>query len=246
MQSDLSTTKFCPRCQTEKPLTEFWIISHQEPRPRHWCKKCLGPTNKIYSDRYRSAKAKQPCQCGCGELTQGTWAHGSHRWHAIPLKERFEKYVQESDGCWPWIGARTGKGYGAFSVPSPSGRPRLMVASRVSYEIYVGPIPPRLFVCHRCDNRECVRPDHLFLGTHQDNMDDKRAKGRESHYGPSFSGEKHPMATLTDAQASEMRTLFDGGGWQQSALAQRFGVSKRVVYGVVRNETFRHLPLCHA
>lgn len=71
--------------------------------------------------------------------------------------------------CWVWTGPTTDKGYGKFKNTT---------AYRYSYELLVGPVPDRLHVLHRCDNPPCVNPAHLFVGTHQDNMRDKIAKGR--------------------------------------------------------------------
>lgn len=102
------------------------------------------------------------------------YADGASR--RTPLEERFWLYVQKSDGCWNWTGGLSSKGYAILKGEGGDGK-RLQ-SSRVSWEIHNGPIPPGLFVCHRCDNPKCVRPDHLFLGTQTDNMQDCIRKGR--------------------------------------------------------------------
>lgn len=75
--------------------------------------------------------------------------------------------------CWEWAGSLNNQGYGQISV---GGRPRL--AHRVAWEHMRGEVPAGLLVCHHCDNPQCVRPSHLFLGTHHDNTHDALAKGR--------------------------------------------------------------------
>ena len=111
-----------------------------------------------------------------------------------PVKDpvtRFWSYVNRTPGCWEWTGAlskrkrgdrrQRGAGYGHFMVTWKT----ITMAHRYSWELAHGPIPPGLFVCHRCDNPKCVRPDHLFLGTALDNTRDMIAKGRHAH-GPAL------------------------------------------------------------
>jgi len=81
---------------------------------------------------------------------------------------------QDIGGCIPWVGAKYKNGYGEFYMDG-----RLTGAHRASYVIHISDIPEGLFVLHTCDNKSCVNPDHLFLGTHQDNMDDMKKKGRQ-------------------------------------------------------------------
>ncbi|MBP8196936.1 MAG: HNH endonuclease [Chromatiaceae bacterium] len=90
------------------------------------------------------------------------------------VEDKFWDRVVRTDGCWQWKGAKKASGYGKLS-PSAG---VFLVAHRIAWEIHNGPIPEGLFVCHHCDNPECTNPEHLFLGTPQDNMDDKVRKGR--------------------------------------------------------------------
>lgn len=89
-------------------------------------------------------------------------------------EERFWHHVSKSDGCWEWTAHRLRRGYGQISITHRD----KTSAHRFSWELHFGKIPEGLFVCHKCDNPPCVRPDHLFLGTHQDNVRDRDLKGR--------------------------------------------------------------------
>ena len=93
----------------------------------------------------------------------------------IPLAVRFWAKVQKTDGCWLWTGGLKVAGYGGFYTDR---RGRSVLAHRVAWELTNGPIPEGLDCLHTCDTPSCVRPDHLFLGTHADNMQDAARKGK--------------------------------------------------------------------
>lgn len=96
------------------------------------------------------------------------------------------KYVSKTEGCWLWTKAVSEQGYGKWVINR-----KTVVAHRYIWELTNGRIPDNLFVCHKCDVRSCVRPDHLFLGTHKDNMRDMREKGRAAS-GDANAARKYP------------------------------------------------------
>ena len=141
------------------------------------------------------------------------------------LQERFdEKYeIVEPGGCWVWMGCLGEGGYGQISVND-----KAVLAHRVSWELHVGKIPVGTgylgtCVLHRCDNPSCVRPDHLFLGSQADNIQDMMDKGRRA----ARSGENSPAAKLTDKQVDEIR-CWEGAMTQQE-MADIQGVTKAQV-----------------
>jgi hypothetical protein len=95
-----------------------------------------------------------------------------------PAEERFWLRVQKSDGCWTWQGAKGDHGYGHFTADGGVD----VSTHRYSYQLHHGEIPPGMVICHRCDNPVCVNPDHLFLGTQRDNVQDMIQKGRRVSY----------------------------------------------------------------
>lgn len=143
-----------------------------------------------------------------------------------PIAERFsEKWIPEpNSGCWLWTGAVSRSGYGIVMRGRKSeGQIR---AHRASWKIYRGEIPVGMFVCHKCDVRSCVNPDHLWLGQHADNMADRNAKGRAAR------GERGGNAKLTDAQTIAIRN----DQRTQMAIAAAFGISQSRV-SQIKQET---------
>ncbi|QEL14280.1 HNH endonuclease [Limnoglobus roseus] len=134
-----------------------------------------------------------------------------------------------ADDCWEWAGATNSKGYGVISVGG-----RLWLAHRFAYALAVSD-PGAAQVLHRCDNRVCVRPDHLAAGTAADNAADMVAKGRQPR------GESHGQAKLTAGKVAAIRLRrADGVTWVR--IAAEFGVSERQARDVARGRAWKHVP----
>ena len=141
----------------------------------------------------------------------------------MTLLQRIESktYYEPNTGCWLWGGAISANGYGCVLVNGKASS-----VHRVSYSIHNGIIPDGKLVCHKCDTPSCINPDHLFLGTHQDNMSDMVAKGR--HGAP--KGQNHGMAKLTERDVVKIRSLLSEGNETQTAIGKRFGVSNNLIH----------------
>lgn len=138
-------------------------------------------------------------------------------------------------GCWEWQGGTNGNGYGIWRYNYR----QYVFAHRFAWADLFGKIPSGLGVCHHCDNRLCVRPDHLFLGTQKDNMADAARKGR-LHSLPRFHGSAHPMSKLSHEQVSEIRLAYQRGvrQWQ---LAAQYGVRRVTIHAIIAGRIWKEL-----
>lgn len=146
------------------------------------------------------------------------------------LKERFEeKFITEPNiGCWLWIASKNNKGYGEISIKG-----KTMKAHRVSYELYKGNIPLGLCVCHICDIPSCVNPDHLFLGTHSDNMKDRQVKSRNPL---TKFGEDNLSSVLKSEQVIEIRNKYIPRKYSIRMLAKEYNVSFQLIQKIVTRQ----------
>lgn len=140
---------------------------------------------------------------------------------------QFWEHVDKSGDCWIWTAGRTGNGYGSFSIDGSHRIP----AHRVAYQLAFGTIPNGLWVLHHCDNRLCVNPNHLFLGTRNDNSVDMVAKGRAAR------GERNVTARLTREQVREIRAKYDTH-LSVRELSREYGVCKSEINYIITKKSW--------
>lgn len=211
------------------------------------------------------------CHCGCGQKTaiatrtdkrDGTIAGQPKRYvHGHngrrPWKQRFFESIDKNapNGCWVWTGALNHCGYGRISICRKG-----YFAHRVSYELFRGPIPEGMYVCHHCDNPACVNPDHLFAGTQEDNLHDAATKGRlctekrrasyrygndswpATHPNRIARGERTNTAKLTKDQVIDIRRRYALKETSQRALAREYNVTQSSIWHIVRRLSWTHIP----
>lgn len=140
------------------------------------------------------------------------------------VERRFWPKVQKASGCWVWRGTTSINGRGRFKLEGKE-----VYAYRVSYALtHGGEIANGILVCHHCDNPLCVRPAHLFAGSHLDNMRDMAAKGRATQ-GNGIYGERHPAVRTSNEAMKLACEMYASGAFTQVELAEIFGVSQKTI-----------------
>lgn len=139
----------------------------------------------------------------------------------LSLREKLDRHTRKGDGCWEWTAALNQKGYGLLKHDGIQ-----RAAHRWSYRENIGPVPKHLVVMHSCDNPRCLRPDHLVLGTHKDNAQDRERKGRGG--AAKRRGTKNCECRLTEAQVLE---IFGAAGKTSTGeLATQYGISRTMIH----------------
>jgi len=187
------------------------------------------------STRRRLARVPQSIQCPhCHRV----FAYPENPWEAlyaaVDMNGPIPLHRPWLGQCEQWTGHRNPMhGRGTLYVNG-----KMWLVSRLAYTLHYGPIPPKLVVCHDCDNPLCVRPDHLFLGTRADNHQDMVAKGRlaTAH----LSGWRNPRGVGRET-VLEIRALWAAGGITRAALARQFGLRHNVVSRIVSGERYQNL-----
>lgn len=139
-----------------------------------------------------------------------------------PPARDFHNLYSVGPDCWEWRGTLFSNGYGRFRGEG---------AHRVSFRLAHGHVPAGRYICHRCDNPKCVRPEHLFVGTPRDNVQDMIRKGRNAP--PRMKGERNGCAKLSACHVEQIRQRYADGGTSYRKLGAEFGVSNTAIGQII-------------
>ncbi|MCT7971195.1 HNH endonuclease signature motif containing protein [Laspinema olomoucense] len=148
----------------------------------------------------------------------------------LSLQQRIESHLVSKDDCWLTDLCCCRYGYPRIRVNGKTEK-----ASRVMFRLNYGEIPSHLYVCHKCDNRACVNPEHLFLGTQKENMTDMANKGR------STIGSRNPRAKLSEDDVVEIKCLLSEGKLNCQEISNLYGVDRKVISGIKNGKIWKHV-----
>lgn len=171
--------------------------------------------------------ARANCKHGHPPRTLG---ERKNRSKFVPAPLWFEYQIEKSAECWVWKGATFPSGYGMFWTGH-----RKEGTHRYAYELWRGPIPKGMLVCHKCDNKPCCNPDHLFLGTHADNMHDAQRKGL--FIPGDHSGERNGGHKLTAGQVLEIRR----SDAPTRLISEQYGIGYAAIQNIRAGRTWRNI-----
>ena len=204
--------KVCKRCDVLKPLDAF-----------------LKKTN------HKKILCKDKTRDVCKQCSIGIdWKYATDEQKLEKIRQTFEKYViRNGDYCWKWKGCITTNGYAAISVYRDKRN-----AHRISWLIHNGKIPIGKYVCHKCDNKECTNPDHLFIGTNRDNQQDLVRKGKNNN----LRGNRAPWSKLTEKQVREIYKLFYES-ITLDKIAKIYKVSRATISHIKNGKSWKHVKI---
>jgi len=165
------------------------------------------------------------------------WKNATQEEKKERMLKLFNDRVIKKDGCWDFKGSVTSTGYFEIKI---GGRinPKSIKAHRVSWMIHNGDIPEGICVLHKCDNRRCTNPEHLFLGTNHDNVIDKEKKGR----GNQPKEERHNKAVLTVKKVRRIKELLQLGV-SGTKIARDYGVGNSTIYNIKHGNTWKNVRI---
>lgn len=203
--------KICKRCNAEKETSCFHVQSARKDGLCPYCKECRTIERQLI------------------RLENGMGINTDNR----NVEQKFIDFVypEPNTGCWIWGGNINRSGYAVFYDTG------FISGHRYSYKYFKGDFDSNLSVLHKCDVRCCVNPDHLFLGTHRDNMLDMDSKGRRVVLRGSHNGN----SKLSESDVLQIRKLHNPKVYPTRKLAKMYSVNQRLIWNIINRKSWRHL-----
>lgn len=238
---------FVPEVYVEKLLSyidfqgndskKCWLwkaASDQNGKPKYTYEERLDGKRKVYTifvqhfmlERHENrALESRYVDTACSNLNCCNPNHLRER----TLGERLKNYIVSPEGCWEWQGDFRPNGYGRLTINGKS-----VSSHRASYEYHVGKVPAGLLTLHLCDNKKCMRPEHLYVGTFIDNGADFSDTGQ-------FRGEGNPNVILKEDEVKEIKALIKSRQITYHKIAEKFGVSRQAIKDIALGRTWSWL-----
>lgn len=148
------------------------------------------------------------------------------KFNDLDIKQRLERRIITKDGCWITDFSLDSQGYSSMQYNN-----KRFLIHRLSYILYIGDIPKGLLVCHKCNNKRCINPDHLYAATQSQNVKDAYKDGLINYR----RGENHHYTKLSDKEVIEIRKLYKLGGTSHRKLGKLFNVSGCTIGKIINN-----------
>lgn len=230
--------KICTKCKVERTEENSW-------KGTTYCKICynewkrenrLKNKEKI-SERRKVLWKKKNCRL-CKECGEPFVGKGLIREYCSTICKLLGNIIK-NNGCWEWQGDLHREGYGYTTEYETNKKSHV---HRISYKVFKGEIPEGLYVCHHCDNRKCIAPNHLFVGTAKENMQDALKKGRLEHVKlMQPKGEEKLNSKLKEFEVKEIKKMISQRE-KIAVISRKYNVSWSVIDSIKRNKTWRHVP----
>jgi hypothetical protein len=193
-----------------------------------WICSCeCGNVRTIYGSLLTTGHTKS-CGCYKSDVNRNAMSTMQFKKYGETIDRFFKRFkVNEQNGCWEWLSSSDKDGYGLLW-----GKGKRILAHRYSYKHHYGIDPGELNVCHKCDNPRCVNPDHLFLGTTKDNVQDCMDKGRDA-----MIGSRNNKAKLTEDDIPTIRE----DKRKSSDIAKTYNVSKSTIKKIKNKSSWSHV-----
>ena len=196
---------------------------------KHWLCRCeCGVEKSVSQNKLRQGKT---ISCGCAKSALTRQRHAAFR--GPNFWARVDK--RGDDECWEWIGGSVHPQHGYAYVGYEGRRYR---SHRLAYELTMGQVPSHLSVLHRCDNKLCCNPKHLYVGTHEDNMRDMTERSRRININTGVAN-RGSTGKLSRHEFDEIKVRYAAGGVTQRTLAEEYGISTDYASKITRGVRFR-------